>query len=204
VVAFGGRFIKPRQSVCVTPGSAQASSTLSPCRGKCLWSKEQRHDGSSAGGREPDVEAIILLVSAINMPGMTGLELLPVVKQCRPDLPVFMISAYGDTVRIATALERGASEFLTKPVGFRRLKRDITAVIAGASNPSDLDAPHCEMEQQVDAGKVASRRSRTNQTNGSFLRLRPETRHLFSASLGRSAVLYRATVGCVHLRRLSP
>ncbi len=41
-------------------------------------------------------EEIILLVSDINMPGMTGLELLPAVKQKRPDLPVFMISAYGD------------------------------------------------------------------------------------------------------------
>ena len=41
-------------------------------------------------------EQIILLVSDINMPGMTALELVPVVKQRRPDLPVFMISAYGD------------------------------------------------------------------------------------------------------------
>src|SRR4029077_21294918 len=50
-------------------------------------------------------EAIILLVSDINMPGMTGLELLSVVKQRRPDLPVFMISAYGDHDTIATVLE---------------------------------------------------------------------------------------------------
>ena len=76
-------------------------------------------------------EEIILLVSDINMPGMTGLELLPVVKQRRPDLPVFMISAYGDQDTIATALERGANRFLTKPVDFPRLKQDITAVIAG-------------------------------------------------------------------------
>jgi CheY-like chemotaxis protein len=76
-------------------------------------------------------EEIILLVSDINMPGMTGLELLPVVKQRRPDLPVFMISAYGDQDTIATAVERGAKRFLTKPVDFPRLKRDITALIAG-------------------------------------------------------------------------
>ena len=76
-------------------------------------------------------EEIILLVSDINMPGMTGLELLPVVKQRRPDLPVFMISAYGDQDTIATAVERGAQRFLTKPVDFPRLKRDITALIAG-------------------------------------------------------------------------
>ncbi len=75
---------------------------------------------------------IILLVSDINMPGMTGLELLPVVKERRPDLPVFMISAYGDAGTVATALERGANKFLTKPVDFPRLKQDVTAVIAEA------------------------------------------------------------------------
>ncbi len=75
-------------------------------------------------------EEIILLVSDINMPGMTGLELLPVVKERRPDLPVFMISAYGDAGTVATAMERGARKFLTKPVDFPRLKQDVTAVIA--------------------------------------------------------------------------
>ena len=75
---------------------------------------------------------IILLVSDINMPGMSGLELLPEVKQRRPDLPVFMISAYGDQDTIRTALERGANKFLTKPVDFPQLKQDVSAVIAGA------------------------------------------------------------------------
>jgi CheY-like chemotaxis protein len=78
-------------------------------------------------------EQIILLVSDINMPGMTGLELVPVVKQRRPDLPVFMISAYGDQDTIATALERGADKFLTKPVDFPQLSRDIMAVMADAT-----------------------------------------------------------------------
>jgi DNA-binding NtrC family response regulator len=76
-------------------------------------------------------EEIILLVSDINMPGMTGLELLSVFKQRRPDLPVFMISAYGDQDTIATAVECGANRFLTKPVDFPRLKQDIRAVIVG-------------------------------------------------------------------------
>ncbi|MGD0433034.1 MAG: response regulator [Acetobacteraceae bacterium] len=75
---------------------------------------------------------IILLVSDINMPGMSGLELLPEAKQRRPDLPVFMISAYGDQDTISTALERGANKFLTKPVDFPQLKQDVSAVIAGA------------------------------------------------------------------------
>ncbi len=78
-------------------------------------------------------EQIILLVSDINMPGMSGLELVPVVKQRRPDLPVFMISAYGDQDTIATALARGADKFLTKPVDFPRLKRDIMTVMTDAT-----------------------------------------------------------------------
>jgi DNA-binding NtrC family response regulator len=41
------------------------------------------------------------------MPGMSGLNLLPIVKTRRPDLPVFMISAYGDANTVATALARG-------------------------------------------------------------------------------------------------
>jgi DNA-binding NtrC family response regulator len=61
---------------------------------------------------------------------MSGLELLPEVKQRRPDLPVFMISAYGDAGTVATALRCGATRFLTKPVDFPQLKQDVSAVIA--------------------------------------------------------------------------
>ena len=78
-------------------------------------------------------EEIILLVSDINMPGMSGLDLLPVVKTRRPDLPVFMISAYGDADTVATALARGADGFLTKPVAFPKLKQDIMAVMTDAT-----------------------------------------------------------------------
>jgi DNA-binding NtrC family response regulator len=77
-------------------------------------------------------DEIILLVSDINMPGMSGLDLLPIVKTRRPDLPVFMISAYGDADTVATARERGADDFLTKRVDFARLRRDIIAVKAEA------------------------------------------------------------------------
>ena len=77
-------------------------------------------------------EEIILLVSDINMPGMSGLDLLPKVKQRRPKLPVFMISAYGDAERVRTALDRGASKFITKPVDFPRLKQDVSLVVADA------------------------------------------------------------------------
>jgi DNA-binding NtrC family response regulator len=77
-------------------------------------------------------EEIILVVSDINMPGMNGLDLLPIVKTRRPDLPVFMISAYGDADTVNTARKRGANEFLAKPVDFAKLRRDIMTVQADA------------------------------------------------------------------------
>ena len=78
-------------------------------------------------------EQIILLVSDINMPGMSGLDLLPIVKTRRPDLPVFMISAYGDADTVANALARGVDEYFTKPVDFPKLRQDIMAVMTDAT-----------------------------------------------------------------------
>jgi CheY-like chemotaxis protein len=76
--------------------------------------------------------SLILILSDINMPGMSGLDLIPKVKARRPDLPVFMISAYGDAERVKVALERGASKFVTKPVDFPLLKQDVSRVVAEA------------------------------------------------------------------------
>ena len=79
-------------------------------------------------------EKIILLVSDITMPGMSGLDLLRIVKTRRPSLPVFMISTYGDA---AAALARGAAGFLTKPVDFPKLKQDIMAVMTDTMGETD-------------------------------------------------------------------
>jgi CheY-like chemotaxis protein len=68
---------------------------------------------------EPELLAIL---SDINMPGMDGLTLLERVRQRFPDLPVMMVTAYGDDERRRRASELGASEFLTKPVDFDHLK----------------------------------------------------------------------------------
>jgi len=65
---------------------------------------------------------LIVLLSDINMPGMDGLQLLREVKQRRPDLPVMMVTAYGDDERRRRASDLGASEFFTKPVDFDALK----------------------------------------------------------------------------------
>lgn len=59
------------------------------------------------------------------MPGMDGLTLLSEIKQRWPDLPVMMVTAYGDDERRRRASERGAAEFITKPVDFDLLKRQL-------------------------------------------------------------------------------
>lgn len=77
---------------------------------------------------------IILLISDINMPGMSGLDLLPIVKTHCPDLPVFMHDlALWDADTVTTVLARGADEFFTKPVDFPKLKQAIVAVMADAT-----------------------------------------------------------------------
>ena len=73
-------------------------------------------------GVEPE---LIVILSDINMPGMDGLELLRQVKQQRPELPVMMVTAYGDDDRRRRAAEYGALEFVTKPVDFDRLKEQL-------------------------------------------------------------------------------
>jgi CheY-like chemotaxis protein len=70
-------------------------------------------------GIEP---TLIVILSDINMPQMDGLDLLAEIKQRWSDLPVMMVTAYGDDQRRRRAGELGASEFLTKPVDFDLLK----------------------------------------------------------------------------------
>jgi CheY-like chemotaxis protein len=73
----------------------------------------------------PSEVQLILLLSDINMPGMTGLELLPKVREIRPDVPVVMITAYGDNETRARALKAGAAGFFTKPIDFKLLRDEI-------------------------------------------------------------------------------
>src|SRR5678815_4459473 len=69
--------------------------------------------------------SLILILSDINMPGMSGLELLPRAKTMRPDVPIIMITAYGDAETKRKALENGAESLLTKPIDFGSLRREI-------------------------------------------------------------------------------
>lgn len=70
-------------------------------------------------------ETLILILSDINMPGMSGLDLLPKAKSLRPDVPIIMITAYGDPETKSKALERGAEALLTKPIDFGTLRTEI-------------------------------------------------------------------------------
>ncbi|HEX3939827.1 MAG TPA: response regulator [Xanthobacteraceae bacterium] len=77
--------------------------------------------------------SLILILSDINMPGMSGLELLPKAKEIRPDVPVIMITAYGDADTKRKALERGADALLTKPIDFLALRNEIDTRVEKAA-----------------------------------------------------------------------
>jgi CheY-like chemotaxis protein len=75
---------------------------------------------------------LIVILSDINMPGMDGLALLQEIKARWPDLPVMMVTAYGDDERRRRADELGAFEFVTKPVDFDLLKARLSQLPTSA------------------------------------------------------------------------
>jgi CheY-like chemotaxis protein len=77
--------------------------------------------------------SLILILSDINMPGMSGLDLLPKAKAARPDVPVIMITAYGDAETKRKALENGAEGLFTKPIDFVSLRGEIDTRIEQAA-----------------------------------------------------------------------
>ena len=89
----------------------------------------------AALNRMTDAEAVslILILSDINMPGMSGLELLPKARAARPDVPIIMITAYGDAETKRKALEGGAEALLTKPIDFVLLRNEIETRVERAA-----------------------------------------------------------------------
>jgi CheY-like chemotaxis protein len=77
--------------------------------------------------------SLIMILSDINMPGMSGLELLPKAKALRPSVPVVMITAYGDAETKRKALEQGADSLLTKPIDFTLLRSEIDTRVEKAA-----------------------------------------------------------------------
>ena len=77
-------------------------------------------------GLQPEA---VLVLSDINMPGMSGLEFLQHVKTNLPQVPVIVVTAYGDAENRRRALDIGATELVTKPVDFVALKKLVSSVI---------------------------------------------------------------------------
>ncbi len=80
-----------------------------------------------------EADSLTLVLSDINMPGMSGLELLPRAKEIRPDVPIIMITAYGDAETKRNALKGGAAALLTKPLDFSSLRSEIEARLGMAA-----------------------------------------------------------------------
>jgi CheY-like chemotaxis protein len=77
--------------------------------------------------------ALTLILSDINMPGMSGLEMLPKVRAERPNVPVIMITAYGDENTKRHAIDLGAVGLLTKPIDFALLRQEIDVRLGRAA-----------------------------------------------------------------------
>ena len=77
-------------------------------------------------GTDPEV---MLILSDIKMPGISGFELLNEAKQRWPTLPIAMITAYGDPDSYSRAMAAGASDFVTKPIDFALLKEKIRTLV---------------------------------------------------------------------------
>ena len=78
-------------------------------------------------GQQPP--EVVMVLSDINMPGMTGLELLAEVREKWSEVSVLMVTAYGDEATETRARDLGAESFLTKPIDFERLKRDLPLLL---------------------------------------------------------------------------
>ena len=99
------------------------------------FTMEFAQSAAAALRRITDAEAVslILILSDINMPGMSGLELLPKARTARPDVPIIMITAYGDAETKRRALEGGAEALLTKPIDFGMLRNEIETRVERAA-----------------------------------------------------------------------
>jgi CheY-like chemotaxis protein len=85
---------------------------------------------------EAEATKLVLILSDINMPGMSGLDMLPRARQARPDVPVIMITAYGDDETRRRAAEAGAAGLFTKPIDFPELRGEIGRRLDAAASPS--------------------------------------------------------------------
>ena len=111
-----------------------ASNSGAICAPSALpWQFAQSAPAALQAISDAATASLILILSDINMPGMSGLELLPKAKAARPDVPVIMITAYGDAETKRKALEQGADALLTKPIDFIALRGEIETRVGKAA-----------------------------------------------------------------------
>lgn len=94
-------------------------------------------DGNDALGKLMQHNDIVVVLSDINMPGMDGLTLLGKLREMSPLIKTVIISAYGDMENIRTAMNRGAYDFLTKPVNFEDLELTVEKTICHVKQLSE-------------------------------------------------------------------
>ena len=142
---------------------SSSGATCAP--GGSRWSSRPRQPAALVRAASVADPSLILILSDINMPGMSGLEMLPKVRAERPDVPVIMITAYGDAETRRKAIERGAVGLLTKPIDFALLRHEIdtrlgasrmTATILVVDDEPDLEALVLQkFRRQIRDGEVA-------------------------------------------------
>lgn len=98
--------------------------------GRFMMDFAQSGDSALQRINEAAGASLTLILSDINMPGMSGFELLPKAKAARPGVPVIMITAYGDADTKRKVLEGGAEALLIKPIDFVALRNEIDSRVA--------------------------------------------------------------------------
>ena len=130
------------------------------------------------------------VVTDIRMPEMDGLQLLTLIKQAKPDLPVIMITGHGDVSLAVDAMKAGAAEFLEKPFEDQALLSAVISALDAAARGRERDAELVAVnerlaslsprERQVLDGIVAGQ---SNKTIGANLGISPRTVEIYRANV---------------------
>ena len=105
-----------------------------------------------------------LILTDINMPEMTGLELLAYVKQEHPWLPVLLMTAYGDVSQAVQAMQQGADDYLMKPFELRELDELLKPYTQNGEDAADDNEPVCEAAVSQQLFQLAKRVAQTDST----------------------------------------
>jgi len=114
---------------------SSASNSAANCGGP-VYDSFHAVGGAGARNSRRSPGQLILILSDVNMPGMSGLDLLLKARRARPDVPVIMITAYCDAETRREAVKRGAADLFTKPIDLPELRVVIDRRIEAAKGPA--------------------------------------------------------------------